>query len=803
MDSPDIIPADKFIEDSAPEHEARSTPDVIPADQFVSDEEKYGTTGQQLKTAAEHAASSATFGLSTAAETGLGLATPEAIRARTEENPVSATAGSIAGLLIPGAPEAKALTTVGEAGAKALGLGAVGSKLASKVGAGAVKGAIENALFQGGDEVSKHFAEDPDQTSQTAIADIGLSSLIGGGIGGAFGSVSPLFNESKAGKFVDEMKTRFNEHLTNPDLGTQTADELSGYHSSTTKGSNDLYYGNYDQAGARQLSVKDQAIAKLVPELNQTILDKGVGDVMNTVTSKLEEMKADPDTYQPKFTKALEKDLSAWRQVVDDPGSKSSDIYFATEDLKRSLQNRSKIGIPIDNSNPAFDSIKGFKKLASDLRKGLEDTDVWGDAGKFQQDTNKAFTKFAPALKDFNQSFTTRINGVPTVDPDKVQTYLNLTSRDKGAIRSEKLQNYLDAGDKYREAINEAHSNIGAERLFDAKSVNSASMALGKLSPGAKAADSIVKNLVNKSGGEVAGSIGGVLAGWPGYMVGKHVAGPILDSVVPSIIKPLLGSAADGTALKHAIDYMGAFAKGETAINKGVSNIFKAGKEAIPASMMPSDKEKSKLDKTLSDLKDNPEPLIGTGGKIGTYLPNHGQSLAQTAANAVTYLNSQRPQVPKASPLDATQEPDPIAKDQWDRTLQIAQQPLSILQHIKDGTVQPVDIKTMHALYPGLYEKISGKLLSEVANQGSKEEPIPYATRMGLSLYAGQALDSTMSTAGILGAQVTFAQNRQGPQVQQKPKKATAASAKAMNAVVQSNMTPTQARSAERSGIKA
>lgn len=812
---PDIIPVDKFVEDQVQAKEPTeisdqsSSPDIIPADQFVSDEDKYGTTGQQLKTAAEHAASSATFGLSTKAETALGVK-PEDIRARTEENPVSATVGSIAGLFIPGAPEAEALGIAGKAGAKAFGLAVpTGSRALSKVlykaGQGAVKGAIENAMFQGGDEISKHFTEDPDQSTQTAIADIGLSSLIGGGIGGAFGVVPALFSGSKADKFADEMRSRFNEHLTNPELGTQTADELSGYHSSTTKGSNDLYHGQYDTAGARIPGVKDQAIAKLVPELNDTIVSKGVDNVSNTVQSKLEEMKADIDTYQPKFTKALEKDFSKWQETVQKPDATASDIYFATEDLKRNLQTRSKIGIPIDNTNPAYDSIQSFKKLAVDLRKGLEDTEVWGDAGKFQRDTNQAFAKFQPALKDFNQSFATKINGIHTVDPDKVQTYLNLTSKDKGVIRSEKLQNYLKAGDKYREAINEAHAKIGVEKPFDSKSVNSASLALGKLSPGAKAADAIVKNLVTKGAGESVGAVGGVLAGWPGYMVGKHIAGPILDSVFPSIIKPLLGSAADGTALKHSLDFAMAFSKGETAINKGIYNIFKAGKESIPASMMPSEKNIKKLDETLKDLKNNPEPLIGTGGKVGTYLPNHGQALSQTAMNAVNYLNSQRPQVPKISPLDADQEPDPIAKDQWNRTLTIAQQPLSILDHIKEGTVQPTDIKTMIALYPGLYQKLSSKLFDGMASHADDtENPIPYKTKMGLSLFAMHPLDSTMAPAGILGAQVVFAQQKQTqqPQEQSKPKKGTAASAKAMNVVTQSYQTPTQARSAERQNVK-
>src|ERR1700722_7344260 len=180
----------------------------------------YGTIGQQIKTGLEHAASSATFGLSTAAETGLGIAKPEDIRARTEENPGLSTISDIAGLLTPGAPEAAALSTVGKAGATALGLGVKGASWASKIGAAGVKGAIENAMFQAGDEASKKFTQDPDQTAQTAISHIGLSGLLGLGIGATagavFGSVPELWNGSKADKFVTDMKDRFQEHLTNP-----------------------------------------------------------------------------------------------------------------------------------------------------------------------------------------------------------------------------------------------------------------------------------------------------------------------------------------------------------------------------------------------------------------------------------------------------------------------------------------------------------------------------------------------------------------------------------------------------------
>ncbi len=781
-----------FNEQSSPEAEAN-----LSEQKDTEIAQRHGKLGK-LGAALEGAAESATFGASTYAEKKLGISTPEEIRKRREDYPVAHGIGQIGGLFIPGAPEAKLLGKAGELGAGLIR----GSGFLSKVGKGAIKGAIENAMFQPGDEVSKAFTEDPNQTAQTAIANIKLSGLIGGGIGGVgsavFGAVHPLWDNSKASKFVDEMKSRFNEHLTNPDLVTKPADDLSKFHSETTQGSNDLYKGNYDETGVRTPSIKDQAVQKLVPEMNPVIMDKGIGEVTNNVANKIQEMESDTDTYLPKFTKALKSDFSKWQDIANSPDSSSYDIFKATEDLKRTIQARSKIGIPIDNSNPAFDSIKSFKKLASDLRKGLEDTEVWGDAGKFQKETNEAFTKFQQPLKDFNRSFATKIGDVATVDPDKVQTYLNLASKEKGAIRGEKLENYLDAAEKYRDAINTAHEKIGAPGPFEIKSADSVNP-LGKLTPGAKAADSIVKSMIEHSAGEAAGAVGLSIAGWPGYMVGKHIAGPVLDKVIPKLIKPVLGSAAEGTGFKHALDYVAAFAKGETRINRGVENLFKAGKEVLPASLFPSEKDRTKLDKSLSNLSSNQEPLTEVGGKTAHYLPEHGQALAQTAMNAVNYLNSQRPIDPKVSPLDTQQKADPMVRQQYNRVLDVAEQPLIVLNHIKQGTLQPKDVQTLQALYPALYEKLSSKIVTQITDRTDKSEPIPYKTKMSMSLFLGKAMDSTMLPQSIIAAQPIPVQQPQ--QTQQK--KPPASTAKVLEKGVNMAQTPDQARSSYRQQSRA
>jgi hypothetical protein len=244
---------------------------------------------------------------------------------------------------------------------------------------------------------------------------------------------------------------------------------------------------------------------------------------------------------------------------------------------------------------------------------------------------------------------------------------------------------------------------------------------------------------------------------------------------------------------------MSAYAKGESTLNKGVSNLFKAGKEVLPASLLVSDKDRDKLDDQLKSLAQNPEPMTKVGGSTNHYLPDHGQALAQTSMAAVTYLNSQRPNTPKVSPLDTPSSVDPMKQNLWNRALTIAEQPLTVLKNIKDGTLQPADVKTINTLYPSLYQKISSSIISEITDHTDKSEPIPYRTKMGLSLFLGQPMDSTMIPQAIMAAQP---QPQQQPTPQTSGKKPTAASAKSMDKATQSTMTPQQNRAAQRSGAE-
>jgi hypothetical protein len=202
------IPASQ-LSDAASEGYTQASPQDV--DRYAK-EEKFSGAAQGLKAFAEGAASGATFGLSTGAETALGIATPSDIRGRQEIRSGLHATGEMAGLV------ASSLTPMGE-GAILAKVGEMGAaklipKAATafeKIGSAAFKGVIENAMVAAGDEVSRAFAQDPDQTVDSALAHIGLGAAIGGVAGGAFGAVSPLWDATvgpKASAFLSAIRDR-------------------------------------------------------------------------------------------------------------------------------------------------------------------------------------------------------------------------------------------------------------------------------------------------------------------------------------------------------------------------------------------------------------------------------------------------------------------------------------------------------------------------------------------------------------------------------------------------------------------
>lgn len=718
-------------------------------------EQKYGSTGQQLLTGIEGAAESATFGASTAAERALGVK-PEDIRARREVNPGSHTIGSVAGLagsMFLGTGEGKILSEAGEAAAKGLGL--AGETAIGKIGKSAAQVAVESGLMQSGDEISKMISQDPNQSIETAATNIGLSTLLGAPLGGATGGIGALFDakmSGKAGQFIEDLRGRLKYHLDNPNPNEMIQEELQNFYNSTREAADEVY-------GAKGL--KAQEIQKLMPEkLNDKIIQKSA-DLGDKVQADADMMIQKPHRYSDRLSQQLLEDVQNYKAALSESNN-PSDYFNAMQELKQKLQDYSKFDKFIKPSDEAYGFVQKVKSLAYDARTSLEDESVWGKAAERQQSINKAFKEFLPTLKDFEKKFTSTVNEERVIDPGKINTYVNQLGKPNAELKQEMLGNFLKAAEKYRGVIEESHANLGLESPIAPSGLSASKSSLEQLSPGAKTADAMVRRGLARLGGEGIGAgigaAGGSLLGhgFLGAIIGEHALGPFFSSILPSLIKPLLEKDTNPSAFKAAVNYGLSVVKGETLINKASKNLFKSGVDIIPRTLIPSEKERAKLSKTLANLKQDETPLFDSGGHVPHYLPDHGTAAGQFTAKATTYLNSLKPSEDKKAPLDSDVVLSDAQKSAYDNALDIAQQPLIILDQVKNGTITLQSMQVLNSVYPSLMAKLQQKVMSEMVNHMAKGENIPYKMRMGLSLFLSEPLDSTMTPQAIQMTQSSF-----------------------------------------------
>ena len=87
--------------------------------------------------------------------------------------------------------------------------------------------------------------------------------------------------------------------------------------------------------------------------------------------------------------------------------------------------------------------------------------------------------------------------------------------------------------------------------------------------------------------------------------------------------------------------------------------------------------------------------------------------------------------------------------------LQAVEQPLSVLEHAKSGTLVKSQVQALQAVYPQLAAEVQRKALAVIASGKS----VPYRARLMLYTLTGVDPDGTMSGAAILANQTAIRRN--------------------------------------------
>lgn len=342
-------------------------------------------------------------------------------------------------------------------------------------------------------------------------------------------------------------------------------------------------------------------------------------------------------------------------------------------------------------------------------------------------------------------------------------------------------------------------------------SLKSIDLDLAALKLGTKFSEENIKNLgsivAQKAARATGGTIGGKAAGFLGYewggKAGEKFLGPVLEKIIG---KPLnsLGknygeaaalkalSAGDATGLWSLMQHAGEMKRGAQQINKGVEALFKGGSKGVYDFLDPNEKDREKLRSYVEDGVQNDQlqqevtgtpdntPKFAEGGSvqlpptqdpIATHYPAQAMALNAAKGRINNYLNANRPQPNNKLPFD-TEIKDVQKENSYNKLLDMANKPLSILKHINKGTLNSENLKHFVNMYPELHNQLSKKITEHIVNKQMDEEKPNYKMRQSLSLFLGSPLDSTMSPNGIQAIQATFAPKGVQPP-QQKPKKAS------------------------------
>ena len=300
--------------------------------------------------------------------------------------------------------------------------------------------------------------------------------------------------------------------------------------------------------------------------------------------------------------------------------------------------------------------------------------------------------------------------------------------------------------------------------------------------------------------GSAVGGYEGYKHGGPiGAMEGATFGGISLNKyTIPAVLRILGSGDADSYVGKQynslinknvydALDYANTAGSGLQKINGAVNNIFQAGAPKIEDNTKAGKKLKDYIESGNfnQEIKDATqeipmeEPLYAEGGEVSMptaqpengvarFLPEHNIMLNAAKSRIVNYLSNLQPQKNNPKLAFDDEQTDPEKEKNYNKAINIANHPLNILSHVKNGTIDPDQISHLNAMHPEIGNILQKKITEKITDQQLKGEKPPYHIRQGLSLLLGTPLSGEMLPQNIQAAQMSF-QNQNIQQSQQQP----------------------------------
>jgi hypothetical protein len=476
-----------------------------------------------------------------------------------------------------------------------------------------------------------------------------------------------------------------------------------------------------------------------------------------------------------------------WEAINGGDPNINAQIYVHLDDLKRDLGRYASrqfgrgVTSSADNATKTVlggqDGQGGFYEL---FRQTLEDAGLWGEAAATQKAVNEKWTKllssenyrnnfFVPfGSEGFQQkwrandkafrSFVDNLRDESSLDLEYITNHV----QSKKELAQEILKHYnlepeqravldnaVSAADDFRRTLSSVKTQV--IRRNQLRQLEGAPQAFGTLGLGA---------LGFVAGGPVGAAIGAGLGALnqPGRSI-RQLA------TLERISKGFGGRIE--SSVKAMLSEVGRRASSAgQAVTRGAIATERAGQRlAAPVSVssaMASDRAHERDDRSvirdfkgrvqrLSEFVDNPEVSAKT---LATNLagfhdvaPNVAQAMSAKAMAAAMFLRDKAPTPPlsiSASMTPKTWKPTLPDIAKWNRYVNAVENPMSIVDSLRRGTLTREQVETARAVYPKLADDISATITKQLAQLKGE---LPAKQRQQLAVWFGAPVDATTSPA--------------------------------------------------------
>lgn len=720
-------------------------------------QQQFGTGEQQAQAFSEGVLRSLTLGLSTKAEVALG-ANPESIAAREQANPTASGTGEAAGIIAPllVSGGANALAKAGVSGAKAVETAAeltapslvskLGSatargvesllpeatttaeKIGNKLVSGIAQGAVEGGAYGAGHVVHEEALGDPNLTAQRALSEIGLSALFGGGLGGvASGGGAAL--DALVGKVkTGDIAAKMSDWLEDFEAG-RAVKTAGGTQSALTK-----LEGKLGKEGAKDLLLDAKEFG-LVQRFDtpSAVLEKAQG-LKNEMGTEIGRISTAVDATQGLERRSAEHIIGDLQAKVVEPM------------LQKPFQEASgeRISQMLEKYRTKFAERPTFAEL-HELKQDLGD-EIYGLAG----DKTPGATHTIKGLK--------KAYGQVAQELDALASQAGMG--EDWAVANRKFQ---VASDLQKIATKGTQRDTGNNPVGPLAIISGLTGFATHGVPGG-AALGLGAEVVRRHSAGVLGDAAGAMRRFIQKGAAEEVAGKTAEAIAASRQAGSDAVFASGAKAPEAVAALSQLKKAsdasaqklDVAMGKVLEMAPKAARRAVTAAAVGAQRVEDNIAR-VSQLANSPELLQQHLTKhaegLAEHAPNTAMALQTASARAIAFLASKAPQEAQAGPLGPKLKLSEQQKWTFQRYYDAVERPTDILQHAAAGTLTPMDVEAVRTCFPALYQDMQQKAFEKLAEH---KGPVPYKSRLMLSMLMGQDVDGTLSPQAILSAQAVY-----------------------------------------------